>query len=100
MSVHPDDIINELVKDEKDEYEVTLSKHTDIEFFYEIDVNARTLTGWQAHYEYDNEDKSFLKKGKKYSLEDIKKLYYGHNQTKDIETGAVQIVQNSYPFSK
>lgn len=73
------DVVNELVKDANDEYEVTVSKHTDIEYFYEIDVNAKTLTGWQAHYDYDKDDNSFLKKGREFSLTEIKKLYDEYN---------------------
>lgn len=77
---HIDDIVNTLVKDAKDEYEVTVAKHTDIEYFYEIDVDKKTLTGWQAHYHYDKkENQSILKKDVKYSFDDIKKLYYGEN---------------------
>ena len=73
------DVVNELVKDANDEYEVTVSKHTDIEYFYEIDVNAKTLTGWQAHYDYYKDDNSFLKKGREFSLTEIKKLYDEYN---------------------
>ena len=77
---HIDDIVNTLVKDAKDEYEVTVAKHTDIEYFYEIDVDKKTLTEWQAHYHYDKkENQSILKKDVKYSFDDIKKLYYGEN---------------------
>ena len=101
ITPHIDNVINELVKDAEDEYEVTIVKHTDIEFYYEIDVTKGTLTGWNAYYEYDEkEEKSTLKKCARYSLEEIKNLYNKYNQTKDIENCSAKIVQNSYPFSK
>ena len=38
-----DSIVNSLVKDPNDEYEVTVYDHTDIEYLYTIDCNHKTI---------------------------------------------------------
>lgn len=44
-------ISNSLVKDSTEEYEIATGYHTDIEYFYIIDVNLKTIKCYQAHYE-------------------------------------------------
>lgn len=105
-----DDVVNELVKDEKDEYEVTLYIHSDIEYFYELDCDKGTLTGWKARYiDYDektgnrlNED--VLKKGVKYSHKEIEKMYKEweekrkQREEEENRHNTTARVQNAYPF--
>lgn len=44
-----DDIANLLVKDTKDEYEITVAIHGDIEYLYTIDCKNKTLVCNVAH---------------------------------------------------
>lgn len=75
------DIVNSLVKDADEEYEITFSNHIDIEYYYEIDVEKGTLTGWSVDYiDYDEKTGNRLKEYKmvkynKYGLNEIKELY-------------------------
>lgn len=43
-----DIIINKLVKDTTDEYEIACSVHTDLDYWYEIDCNRRTIRCWKV----------------------------------------------------
>ena len=45
-----DTIVNELVKNEKEDdgYEVSFLVHTDIEYWYEIDCNRKTIRCWKV----------------------------------------------------
>lgn len=42
--LYSEDIVNMLVKDGDDEYEITTSEHGDIEYLYTIDLEKRTLS--------------------------------------------------------
>lgn len=42
------EIVNDLVKDTKDEYEVAFLVHTDIDYWYEIDCNCHTIRCWRT----------------------------------------------------
>ena len=41
-------IVNNLVKDIKDEYEISYQVHTDIDYWYEIDCNRKTIRCWKV----------------------------------------------------
>lgn len=41
-------IVNNLVKDIKDEYEIAYQVHTDIDYWYEIDCNRKTIRCWEV----------------------------------------------------
>ena len=44
------EIANTLIKDVKDEYELTLGNHTDVDYLYEIDTNEQTVTCFRFGY--------------------------------------------------
>lgn len=58
------DIINELVKDQNDEYEVTNGEHGDIEYLYTIDCDKKTICWQKIDAEWLKESVN-LKHGKK-----------------------------------
>lgn len=62
--------VNFLIKQTKDEYNYTPYNHGDIEYFYEIDVDKQTITGWNVN----NWGKKMLKY-QKYTMKDILKKY-------------------------
>ncbi len=39
---------NDLVKDLADEYEIAYQVHTDLDYWYEIDCNRKTIRCWNA----------------------------------------------------
>ena len=43
-------VVNTLIKDNSDEYEFTLYKHTDIEYFYTVDTDNNTLKVQSVSY--------------------------------------------------
>lgn len=49
------EIANALVKDTKDEYEITEYNHTDREYEYEININEKTIRCWKVDW-YNNEE--------------------------------------------
>ena len=49
-NVRVDEIANKLIKDVDDEYEMTVCKHVDIEYFYEIDIPKKQIKCYHAHY--------------------------------------------------
>lgn len=58
-----DDIANKLVKDSTDDYEITNSYHTDIDFLYMIDCQEKevkcfriTKYGWKTYRDIINKD--------------------------------------------
>lgn len=66
------DMANILVKDADDEYEITLGNHTDIEYQYTIDIDARTITAVAGDWWEDYEKPEIYKR---YTYADIKKKY-------------------------
>lgn len=63
-------VANTLIKDIHDEYKATPYKHADIEYFYEIDINKKTITAWSV-----NNWEEKMKKYRKYSHNEILKMY-------------------------
>ena len=63
-------VANTLIKDIHDEYKVTPYKHGDIEYFYEIDIDKKTITAWSV-----NNWEEKMKKYRKYSHNEILKMY-------------------------
>ena len=63
-------VVDTLVKDNKDEYMVTPYNHRDIDYFYEIDINNKTITAWSV----DNWEKRMVKLSK-FTHNDILKKY-------------------------
>ena len=59
-----------LIKDNQDEYMVTPYNHCDIEYFYEININNKTITAWSVN----NWEKSMVKL-RKFTHNDILKKY-------------------------
>lgn len=65
--VYWDDVVNELVKDAKDEYEVTSGIHGDIEYLYTIDTKKKTIKmnpieiNWETHKVVKKKAKDVLK---------------------------------------
>ena len=41
-------LVNDLVKDTKDEYEVAYQVHTDLDYWYEVDCNRKTIRCWKV----------------------------------------------------
>lgn len=41
-------LVNNLVKDINDEYEISYQVHTDIDYWYEIDCNCKTIRCWKV----------------------------------------------------
>lgn len=63
-------IANFLIKSTKDDgYEVTLGKHVDIEYFYEINLTKRSIKCWSAHYKSGKDGIYRLNKTKEENLE-------------------------------
>ncbi len=44
------DVCNNLVKDQNDEYEITQYNHTDREYEYEIDTTKKTIRCWKVDW--------------------------------------------------
>lgn len=63
-------VANTLIKDINDEYKATPYRHADIEYFYEIDINKKTITAWSV-----NNWEEKMKKYRKYSHNEILKMY-------------------------
>lgn len=57
-----DSVVNSLVKDANDEYEITVYKHTDIEYVYFINCNKMTIRCFSAMYDYNDEAQETLLK--------------------------------------
>ena len=55
-------LVNNLVKDISDEYEITFQAHTDIDYWYEIDCNRKTIRGWKVEG-YNLSDQTEVIKG-------------------------------------
>lgn len=64
------DIVNQLIKDTTDEYQLTIYDHADIEYLYEIDVNNNRLTAYSV-----NNWGSKMKKMVEYTQEEIVDRY-------------------------
>lgn len=62
-----DTIINTLVKDKNDEYEVACVVHTDLDYWYEIDCNKRTIRCWKVNG-YLLSDHAVVRKGEEIGL--------------------------------
>ena len=63
-------IANFLIKSTKDDgYEVTLGKHVDIEYFYEINLSKRSIQCWKARYKSGKDGIYRLNKTKEENLE-------------------------------
>lgn len=56
-------IVNNLVKDIKDAYEISYQVHTDIDYWYEIDCNRKTIRCWKVKG-YNLSDHAEVIKGK------------------------------------
>ena len=56
-------IVNNLVKDIKDAYEISYQVHTDIDYWYEIDCNRKTIRCWKVKG-YNLPDHAEVIKGK------------------------------------
>ena len=41
-------LVNDMVKDAKDEYEVAYQVHTDLDYWYEVDCNRKTIRCWKV----------------------------------------------------
>lgn len=68
-----DFVANFLIKDKKNidnTFEITAYNHVDIEYFYLIDVNNKTVEAWHV-----NNWSGRMKKYKHYTHEDIVKMY-------------------------
>ena len=68
-----DHVANFLIKDKKNidnTFEITAYNHTDIEYFYLIDVNTKTIEAWHV-----NNWSGRMKKYKHYTHEEIVKMY-------------------------
>lgn len=50
-----DTIVNDLIKDPDDEYEFTALDHTDIEYLYTIDCNAKTIKCNKCRWVFEDE---------------------------------------------
>lgn len=63
-----DSVVNQLVKDANDEYEVTQYNHTDREYEYEINIPNKTIKCFECDW-YDDENGDWnCKKGKEIDL--------------------------------
>lgn len=51
-----DDVVNSLVKDINDEYEVTLYNHVDIEYLYTIDCNKMSIKCNECVWIFEDEN--------------------------------------------
>lgn len=64
------DVVNMLIKDIDDEYEITTGEHGDIEYLYKIDVDRKTLS-YQAvshHWEENGLDEHTYYTGSKFLI--------------------------------
>ncbi len=57
-----DEIANKLIKDQDDEYEYTAYNHTDIEYLYTIDCNAKTIKCNEVQWIYEDENGNVVDK--------------------------------------
>lgn len=55
-----DTIVNDLIKDPDDEYEFTALDHTDIEYLYTIDCNAKTIKCNECQWVFEDENGNFV----------------------------------------
>lgn len=62
-------LINNLVKDINDEYEIAYQIHTDIDYWYEIDCNRKTIRCWKVKG-YNLSDHAEVIKGEESILHD------------------------------
>lgn len=96
-----DDIVNQLIKDTEDEYQLTIYNHCDIEYLYEIDVNNNRLTAYSV-----NNWNSKIKKMIEYTQEEIVNKYLKSTErsvtmgkaTKE-QKAAIHIIKNKYNIS-
>lgn len=56
------DVVNSLVKDTKDEYEVTVYNHPDIEYLYTIDCMKRKIKCQECKWVYEDENGKIIDK--------------------------------------
>ena len=66
------DIVNKLVKDQNDEYEITDGEHSDIEYCYTIDCGKKTICWQKVDTDWSSKElthtygkKNYIVKGKK-----------------------------------
>ena len=59
---HINEITNELIKDSREEYEFTATKHVDIEYFYLINCDSKKITCFRAEYKYNEKTDTCLLK--------------------------------------
>ena len=62
------EIVNNLIKDSTDEYEISYLIHTDIDYWYEIDCDRKTIRCWNVNG-YLMSDHVEIKKGAEESLD-------------------------------
>lgn len=68
-----ENVVNHLIKDKNDEYELTTGTHTDIEYYYVIDIDKKDLKGYKAEYIYnEEEEKYYLHFLAEYNMQEIK----------------------------
>ena len=61
-------LINKLVKDTTDEYEIAYLIHTDLDYWYEIDCDRRTIRCWKVKG-YTMSDHTEIVKGDEVAIE-------------------------------
>ena len=61
-------LINQLVKDATDEYEIAYLIHTDLDYWYEIDCDRRTIRCWKVKG-YTMSDHTEVVKGDEVTIE-------------------------------
>lgn len=66
-----DIIINSLVKDRNDEYEISYHVHTDLDYWYEIDCDRKTIRIWKVKG-YNLSDHAEVTKGEEITFIPVK----------------------------
>ena len=59
-----DCIVNELIKDQDDEYEFTAFKHGDIEYLYVINCNEQTIKCYECQWIFEDENGNLVDESK------------------------------------
>ncbi len=60
-------LINDLVKDTAEEYEISYQVHTDLDYWYEIDCNRKTIRCWKVSG-FNLSDHAEVIKGEEFAL--------------------------------
>ena len=85
-------VANKLIKDLEDEYNVTVYKHSDIEYLYVVDCDNNTITG----YDVNNWGEEMVT-NEVYSCSSILNSYLKENNLiQDINVGQIKLIHTLY----